>query len=78
MHNLATFWSSNMCVNCAQTRDDHAPNGKCLFESTSFKAYVPPKLIFNARDPHELAELQRLSVQVEQPSWRARVKAFFR
>jgi hypothetical protein len=48
-----------MCVHCAMDRADHAPDEKCLFESTRFKGYVSPKLTI---DPHELAELFRRPV----------------
>jgi hypothetical protein len=56
-------------------REDHTPEGKCLFESTMFKGYIGPKLAYDA---HELAELRRRPTTVRKPTWWDRVKALFR
>jgi hypothetical protein len=70
------LWYTGMCVHCRMDRDEHAPDGKCLFESTSFESYRSPKLVFDA---HELGELRRReTVVMRKMSWWARVKAWLR
>ena len=70
-----TLWHYEMCVHCREVRSDHTQNGKCLFESTMFKGYVGPKLVYDA---HELAELRRRPVAVPKRTLLDRVKAWFR